>query len=160
MPGYTLKYATTRGEMWRWYWRAWASPAGLWRRHVAFGAVATVAAASAYRFAMWVWLPALAIGFSATLFCLLLFPLWPQIRFKPQVRTLELDESGYRTSIGRINGTRRWSEIRSVHDDGDTVVITTRNGSAMLIPRRAFGEVIDREQFVVEIQGWHRHATS
>jgi hypothetical protein len=102
MSSYTLKYATTRGEIWRWYWRAWARPVGLWRHHVALGAVATVAAASAYGFAMWVWLPALVIGLAAMACCLLLFPLWPQIRFKPEVRTLEFDESGYRTSIGLI----------------------------------------------------------
>lgn len=160
MSSYTLKYATTRGEIWRWYWRAWARPAGLWRHHVAFGAVATVAAAAVYGFAMWVWLPAVVIGFAAIVCCLLLFPLWPQIRFKPQVRTLELDESGYRTSIGLINGVRRWSEIRSVHDDGEAVVITTRKGSAMLIPRRAFGAGTDRQQFVIDIEAWRIRATS
>jgi hypothetical protein len=160
MSSYTLKYATTRAEPWRWYWRAWARPAGLWRRHVALGAVSTVAAASVYGFAMWVWLPAIVIGLGAILCCLVFFPLWPQIQFKPQVRTLELDESGYRTSIGRINAARRWSEIRSVHDDGDTVVITTLKGSAMLIPRRAFDEGIDRQQFVIDIEAWHRRAAS
>lgn len=128
--------------------------------HVAFGVVATVAAASTFGFAMWVWLPAAVIGVAVTLCCVVLFPLWPQIRYKPQVRTLELDESGYKTSIGRIKGTRRWSEIRSVYDDGNAVVITTRKGNAMLIPRRAFGEGIDRHQFVADIDGWHRRATS
>ena len=160
MSSYTLKYATTRGEIWRWYWRAWARPAGLWRHHVALGAVATVAAAPAHGFAMWVWLPAAVIGLAVMVCCLLLFPLWPQIRFKPQVRTLELDESGYRTSIGLINGARRWSEIRSVHDDGDAVVITSLEGNAMLIPRRAFGVGTDRQQFVIDIEAWHRRATS
>lgn len=79
---------------------------GLWRLHVAFAAVATVAAASVYGFAVRVWLPAALIGVATLLGCLALFPLWPQIRFKPQVRTLELDGSGYRTSIGRIRGAR------------------------------------------------------
>lgn len=158
MSSYTLKYSTTRGEVWRWYWRVWARPAGLWRQHVALGAVATVAAASVHGFAMRAWLPAAVIGFATLLCCLLLFPLWPQIQFKPQVRTLELDESGYRTSIGRINAARRWSEIRSVHDDGVTIVITTRRGNAMLIPRRAFGEGIDRQQFASDIEAWHRRA--
>lgn len=108
----------------------------------------------------WVWLPAAVIGVTAILCCVVLFPLWPQIRFKPQVRTLEIDESGYRISIGRINAARGWSEIRSVHDDGDTVVITTRKGNAMLIPRRAFGNSIDRKQFVVDIEAWHKGAAT
>ncbi len=120
--------------------------------------MAAVSAASVSGFAIRSWLPAAGIGFATILCCLVLFPLWPQIRFKPQVRTLELDESGYRTSIGRINGTRRWSEIRSVHDDGDTIVITSRNGNAMLIPQRAFGEGVDRQQFAIDIEAWHRRA--
>lgn len=160
MSSYTLKYAATRGEIWRWYWRAWARPAGLWRRHVALGAVATVGAASAHGFSRWVWLPAAVIGLAAMVCGLFLSSLWPQIRFKPQVRTLELDELGYRTSIGLINGVRRWSEIRSVRAEGDTVVITTLKGSAMLIPRRAFGVGTDRQQFVIDVEAWHRRATS
>jgi len=31
---YTLEYSSTRSEVWRWYWRAWAGPRGLWRLHV------------------------------------------------------------------------------------------------------------------------------
>lgn len=157
MPSYTLKYATTRRELWRWYWRAWARPAGLWRHHVAFGAVTTVAAASAHGFAG---LPAVMTGLAAVLGCLVPFPLWPQMRFKPQMRTLELEESGYQTSIGHINGARQWSEIRSVHDDGDAVVITTHKGNAMLITRRAFGEGIDRQRFVIDVEAWHRRAAN
>jgi hypothetical protein len=28
---FTVNYASRRSEVWRWYWRAWAKPAGLWR---------------------------------------------------------------------------------------------------------------------------------
>jgi len=155
MSSYTLEYAATRAEIWRWYWRAWARPAGLWRHHVAYGVVAAFAAALVNGLD---WLSAAVLGFGAILCCIVLLPLWPQFRFKPQVRTLELDESGYRTTIGRLNGTRRWFEIQSVHDDDNTLVLTTRNGSAMIIPRRAFGEGIDRQRFVADIEAWHRRA--
>lgn len=157
MSSYTLKYAATRGEIWRWYWRAWARPAGLWRYHVAYGVVAAFAAALVNGLD---WLSTTVLGFGAILCCIALLPLWPQLRFKPQVRTLELDESGFRTSIGRINGSRRWFEIQSVRDDGNTLAITSHNGNAMIIPRRAFGEGIDRERFVAEIEAWHKRAAN
>jgi hypothetical protein len=157
MSSYILKYAATRGEIWRWYWHTWARPAGLWRHHVAYGVVAALAAALVNGLD---WLSAAVLGIGATLCCSALLPLWPQVRFKPQVRTLEVDESGYRTSIGRINGTRRWFEIQSVYDDGNTVAITTRNGSAMIIPHRAFSEGIDRQRFVADIEAWHRRAVT
>lgn len=155
MSKYTLKYSAIRGEIWRWYWRAWARPAGLWRQHVACGAAAAFAAALVNGYA---WLPSAVLGCATILFCITLLPLWPQIRFKPQVRTLEVDESGYRTSIGHLNGSRRWFEIRSVQDSDDAVVITTRNGNTMLIPRRALGEGIDRRQFMADIEEWQRRA--
>lgn len=155
MSSYTLQYAATRAEIWRWYWRAWASPAGLWRHHVAYGAVAAFAAALVNGYA---WLPSAILGLAVILFCIAVLPLWPQVRFKSQVRTLEVDESGYRTSIGRLNGSRRWFEIRSVHHDDSTIAITTRNGSAMLIPRRAFAEGIDRQRFVADVEAWHTGA--
>lgn len=66
--------------------------------------------------------------------------------------------------MGRVTGPpsgasvepARWSEIRSVHDEGDTIVITTRNGSALLIPRRAFGKGIDRQRFVNDVEAWQQ----
>lgn len=152
MASYTLKYAATRGEIWRWYWRAWARPTGLWRHHVACGVVAALAAALINGYS---WRGSAVLGVAVILCCIALLPLWPQIRFKPQIRTLEVDESGFRTSIGRLNGSRRWSEIRSVHDEDGTVVITTHNGSAMLIPRRAFDEGIDRQRFVADVVAWY-----
>jgi YcxB-like protein len=111
-------------------------------------------------FATFDWRSVARIGIAATLCCVALLPLWPQIRFKPQVRTLELDESGYKTSIGHLNGKRRWSAIRSVDDDGNTIVLTMRQGNAMLIPYRAFGDGIDRQQFVSDVRAWHSRATN
>jgi hypothetical protein len=159
MVRYTLKYATTRAELWHWYWRAWARPVGYWLQHVLIGAAVAIGFAWASGFPTSSWWSTARIGVAITLACVVLFPLWPQIRFKPQVRTLELDVFGYKTSIGRLRGDRRWTEIQSVQDDGDTVVLTTRRGNAMLIPRRAFGDGVDRQQFVADVRAWHGRTT-
>jgi hypothetical protein len=34
---YTIKYSSSRQEVWRWYWRAWAKPNGLWLYHLIIG---------------------------------------------------------------------------------------------------------------------------
>lgn len=87
---YTVKDASRRDEIWRWYWRAWLRPAGLWRYHVIFGfvfafvfaVVLEPGAVSLGRF--------LIVGVIVTVGCVTLFPLWPQMRFKPAVRTLTI----------------------------------------------------------------------
>jgi uncharacterized membrane protein YraQ (UPF0718 family) len=44
---YTVQYATTRAELWRWYWKAWAHPRGMWRFHVLIAAAITVVVTAA-----------------------------------------------------------------------------------------------------------------
>jgi hypothetical protein len=157
---YTLRYATTRSEVWRWYWRAWARPAGLWRFHVLLGVAAALASAAVQGFARIGWSDIAVDVTVCTTICTVLLSLWPQLNFKPQVRTLEVDEAGYRTVIGRHKGERPWPEIQSIHDGGETVVLMTRQGNAMLIPRRAFVGAPDRGQFVADIKRWHAEATA
>lgn len=159
MASYTLKYATTRAEVWRWYWRAWARPRGLWRFHILIGASVALGVAMGHGFVGSNGWSVARTGLEATLVTIVLLALWPQIRFKPQVRTLEVDESGFKTSIGKLTGSRRWSQIGTVVDDGDTVVLGLRNGNAMLIPRRAFGG-LDRQQFVADVRAWHDRKAS
>ena len=152
---YTLRYAVTRLEVWRWYWRAWARPAGLWRTHLGLGVSAAAGASVVQGWARMDWLFIVVDVTVCTAVLMVLLPLWPQLKFKSQVRTLEVDERGYRTVIGGRTGERTWSEIQSVQDDGETVILTTRQGNAILVPRRAFAGVVDRGQFVADIRRWH-----
>jgi hypothetical protein len=152
---YTLQYSTTRAELWRWYWRAWRRPAGLWRFHVLIGIIVALGMAEIRGPGRFSWIEtavAVAVG---TACCMVLLPLWPQIKFKPQLRTLKVDQKGFETSIGRLQGVQRWEDIREVHDDGESIVLTTQGGNAMLIPRRAFGGPSDRQQFFADVVRWH-----
>ena len=155
---YTLRYAVTRAEVWRWYWRAWARPAGLWRIHVLLGVTTALGVLAVQGLARIDWLYIVVDVAVCTAGFVVLLPLWPQLNFKPEVRTLEVDEGGYRTVVGRYKGKRAWSEIQSVHDDGTTVVLTARQGNAMLVPQRAFAGAVDRGQFVADIKTWHARA--
>jgi hypothetical protein len=62
----------------------------------------------------------------------------PQFRFKSSVRTLTINARGFDTVIGPISASRAWSEVRSVEQFGNIIVITGVNNNAMILPSRAF----------------------
>ena len=133
-----VSYTSTRGEVWRWYWRAWARPLGLWRFHALISlavpaAWATRHTGESFDFARFA--GAFALTFAA---CLLLFPLWPQLRFKPQRRILTIDSMGWTTQVGNLHGSRSWAAVRSVEDRPDAITLVSSNGHALIVPNRAF----------------------
>ena len=152
---YTVSYASTRAEVWRTYWREWARPAGLWRFQLLIGIAVGFAAAdrgdlshfSGERFAV--------MSLAATGSCLLLFPLLPQLRFKPQTCVLTLDADGFKTTIGSRSGERRWRDIRRIEEHDANILILEKNGNAMIISRRAFATDADRQGFLESAKAWH-----
>jgi hypothetical protein len=156
---YALRYASTRAEVWRAYWREWTRLSGLWRFHVLIGLAlgfvwadrGALHAFSAKHFAI------AALATTATSIALL--ALWPQIRFKPQTRLLILNAEGFATTIGRQSAQRRWHDIARVEDHGRTILLVGKNGNAMIIPPRAFAQEADRHRCLASIQQWHDAAT-
>ncbi len=103
---YSLRYSSTRREVWRWYWRAWARPAGLWQYHVTIGVTAAVAILSAggdtsFRLGSFA-----VAALLCTFLCAVVFPLWPQLKFKSAERLLEIGEAGCSTTVGKVSGSR------------------------------------------------------
>ena len=74
--------------------------------------------------------------------------LYPQLRFKPQVRTILLDSDGLRTTIGKKSATRSWRDLKSLDEDDGYLIITGKNGNAFIIPPRAFATPDSRAVFV------------
>ena|SRR5438552_15021511 len=150
-----VSYTSTRGEVWRWYWRAWARPLGLWRFH-ALIALAIAAAWATRRtdepfdFAHFV--GAFGLTFAG---CLLLLPLWPQLRFKPQRRVLTIDSTGWTSQVGNLHGSRPWGAVRAVEDRPDAITIVSSNGNALIVPNRAFSDDSAREVFLNDARRWH-----
>jgi hypothetical protein len=155
----TLRYRSSRAEVWRWYWRAWLRPKGLWRYHaVIFACVAAIILGPRAQpgplkgqdvFA------ALAFASAALIF----LAAWPQIRFKSQERVLTLDERGVSTVIGSLSASVPWNRVVSIDVDNDTIVITGKNGNAFIVPNRAFPGDLDRAEVIRIIRDWH-HASS
>lgn len=150
----TVRYASTRAELWRAYWRAWARSRGLWRVHAGIVALAMAIAASyGARSA-----DCLAAGAIVAGACLIVFPLVPQLKFKPAERTLTIDATGWHTAIGAMSGTRPWREVRAVVDTGAVIEITGTNGNALVVPRRAFADDAARVGFLQAALAWQAAA--
>jgi len=154
---HTLRYHSSRQEIWRWYWRAWAR--GLWRYPVLIGALVAGLQAARGGLSQVSVLSLIGTGLATALACMLFFALWPQIRFKPAERTLSVDPSGWTTTIGDISGARAWNEIQEIVEASGTISIVGRNGNALVIPMRAFNTEAARRQTLADIRQWHQAAT-
>lgn len=86
--------------------------------------------------------------------CLLLFPLWPQIKYKRSIRTLTIGPEGIDTTIGSKSGKRVWSEVARIEDNGQEIVVTMLNMNAFVIPMRAFSSDDYRTQFLRDMVQW------
>jgi len=156
-PLHTLRYRSSRQEIWHWYWRAWTS--GLWRYPVVVGLLAAVLQAEHRGFSHLSALSLIGTAVTGALVCMLFFALWPQIRFKPAERTLSVNPSGWTTAIGNLTGARTWNEIREIVEDSGMICIVGRGGNALVIPTRAFHTEADRQRFLADIRQWHQAAT-
>jgi hypothetical protein len=157
---YTVNYASRRGEVWRWYWRAWARPAGFWRIHVLFGLTCGLiftVSRNPKPFDPGFFLVAAAVYTLGFVICL---PLWPQIRFKRAVRSLTINVDGFTTSVGKISASRLWRDVSSVDETGGTVVITGKNKNAFIVPSRAFSSDLKRREFYEAARLWCAQANA
>jgi hypothetical protein len=152
---YSLRYRSTRAEVWRWYLSAWKSR--LWIFHAAFSVgIAGLLCAKVLPDANLVVLLMLAMALMPVVF--LFFAAYPQVLFKPQERQLTLDAGGWTTRIGKQSGARAWAEIARVEERPDSVVITSRGGNALIVPTRALPDPKDWGRFVADLKAWHRAA--
>lgn len=142
-----IEYASLRKEVWAWYWRSWLQR--LWKFHALIFACVVVTASLVMfdgpppnKFSVLVAL--VSVGLVPLIFLIL----YPMIRFKPERRSLIVDDNGFETSIGKRHAKLAWSEVSEVIDDDETIVFQGRNGNAMIIPRRAFGSPSERDDFL------------
>jgi hypothetical protein len=149
----TLQYTSSREEIWRWYWRKWRQ--SLWMVHAFFVVVlaflAFTARSDTFTFTpLRVLYALLAIAAMEAFFIG-----FPQLAFKPQIRTFTVNETGIETKIGRHSGSVNWSQIKSIEDSQGEIIIARRNGNAFLIPERAFRSQTERTAFLSKINNWH-----
>jgi hypothetical protein len=143
---FKIEYTSRRGEVWNFYWRAWRER--LWKIHLTFvilavGSVCLYANTQGTLSASTVLL-ALGLSFLSILW----MPIYPQVMFKPQLRTLDISPDGLSTTIAARSGKRSWEDIQSVSDQGGYIVILGRNGNAFIVPPRAFASKEELQRFL------------
>ena len=152
---YTLRYRSTRGEVWRWYWKRWRS--SLWMMHALCAAVAALAMASSRAFG-----PSTTAGVAALIYGVVYFVIFtaisaavPQVQFKSPERVLTLNADGWTTTIGGRSGSCPWSGVSAVTSDQDGgLIIQGRRGNALIVPARAFAAPIEKDRVVTAINRW------
>ena len=102
----------------------------------------------------------LAVAVIGTLGCVVFLPLWPQLRFKPAVRTLTINAEGLVTAVGSVSASRSWKEVRSIEESDGVIVITGNNKNAFVVPERAFANASERKQFLEAACQWHSAAVA
>ena len=134
----TLHYSSTRKEVWDWYWRMWCKK--LWVIHVLFFLVILF----------------FTHNFFFAIIPTILLIFYPQIMFKPELRTLVVSEDGIDTTIGKKYGNRNWEQVASIEDTPAVIVIKmAKTGNALLVPQRAFISDEERNKFISSIRMWH-----
>jgi PHD/YefM family antitoxin component YafN of YafNO toxin-antitoxin module len=143
---FDLEYSSRRREVMKLYWRSWRE--NLWKVH----ARAFLAVGGALLLILrLIGLPtatAVAVALVGGLVSIAWLPLFPLWKFKPQRRTLTVDDDGLRTTVGNQSGEVAWSDFASVTQDGENVVLTRKSGNAFVVPPRAFESAALREEFL------------
>jgi hypothetical protein len=153
----TLTYRSTRDELLRWYGRLWLSR--LWKYHLVIFVVVFLADLFISGF------PRIGNNTSFIIRALLasfaviaILVIYPQIMYKPNMRTLTVNDQGINTNIGARSGEISWLEIISIEEANKCICISSQTGNAFLVPDRAFKSVADRSYFLDEVRKWYQRA--
>ena len=150
----TIRYSLQRGDVWNAYWFTWRTGWVL--------KISQLIIASCAFFVALSWLaprgpesPVVgAQAFAVALLSILWLPLYPLLRFKPQVRTLTIDPFGISTAIGDLSKTLPWSAVRRLESKDDRFYVIGRTGNSFVIPAHAFASPREREEFEQRAKQW------
>jgi len=145
----TIKYALTRTEIVRSYFRSLASSP----RFVTIIAVYSIAVGLfplmlSGALSRGVGTHDLMAAFAWMAGAFAFMPFWLFLRGKTSERSLTVSKSGISTQIGSVKGEVPWSKVKLVADAGEHVLIVGRTGNAFVIPARAFQGSEHKAQFI------------
>jgi hypothetical protein len=151
----TVRYALTREELREWYKVTWRRK--LWRYHLAI--VVLLCASFALAGTGGSTVSGLMFGAALSALMIVFMVVWPQLRYRPEERTLTFDADGLAYTRGPQQGRMAWSQIGSVADADGGVIVTGRNQSAFIVPTRAFGGEAEKTEAFAKISGLYRQAS-
>ena len=147
----TISYASSRNDIAEAYW-------AVWRRSTKMKVIQLILF-SLVLAVSWSASDSGLTGLLTALTVMALSPLNPQIVFKPETRTLTIDDKGMSTTIGKEAGNISWGEVERINEMDDKIYIVGKNLHSMVIPDRAFKSSEDRATFLDRAKSWHQLAT-
>ncbi|MBV9990787.1 MAG: hypothetical protein JOZ72_05785 [Alphaproteobacteria bacterium] len=82
------------------------------------------------------------------------FALYPQARFKPEERRLEIGSGGIDTEIRGMHKHYDWRDISAIVSEYGIIEVRTQTGNAFLVPERAFESAHQRDEFLQQARTW------
>jgi len=143
---FKVEYASQRKEVWAWYYRAWRRE--LWKFHLTVFAGVSGLVAFLIMDNEGPTLPKMLLALACGLVSVGWMPAIPMLMFKPQLRSVEIDQDGISTAIDGQSARRSWSEIQSIAQEDGYIVMLGHKGSAFLIPPRAFHDSDEQQRFL------------
>ena len=152
----TIQYSSSPREIAMWYWYSLRHN----RRHLrawilSLLAVGVVVFLSERQSGTTSTPKAIGISIVAAIALALFFAVYPQLRFKPEVRTLTISPERISTTINSRSKSYPWSEVASVIEEPDHIYIRFTNVNAFVVPFRAFSSLESREEFVQRCREWY-----
>ena len=80
--------------------------------------------------------------------CFFLFPLVLRLRTKKDKRTLSIQPDMLSTQIGKLSLNMPWSNVDSLYVTDEHIFLIRKNMNGFTVPRRAFVDVSQREEFI------------
>jgi hypothetical protein len=77
-----------------------------------------------------------------------LFPLILRLRTKKDKRTLSIQPDKLSTQIGKLSGDVPWAEVDSLYVTDEHIFLIRKNMNGFAIPRRAFVDKTQRDEFI------------
>ena len=143
---FKVEYASQRREVWSWYCRAWRRE--LWKFHgMVFAAVAGLVGFPLVGIEGPT-LPVVLVALACGLLSVGWMPAIPLLMFRPQMRTVEIDQDSISTTIDGESTRRSWDDIQSISQEDSYIVLLGKKGGAFLIPPRAFETTDEQQRFL------------
>src|SRR3954452_24334557 len=150
----TIQYSISRQMLLRWYWRSLVrNPRHLISWVICVAGTAYVASA-VVRVSGSTRLSPSTAAIIAGAAAAALFAMYPQLRYKPQVRTLTVLEDGISSTIKGRSEAYPWSKVAKIEKHDGGLTIGFRNVSAFIVPAAAFRSGAERDELLSQCRKW------
>ena len=142
-----ITYKSSRKEIWNFYWSQWLHGNLKWVHLRIFILVSLTIYFYNTKSLVWSF-PVFITATICGIFSIIWLPIFPQIKFKPQIRRLTINENGITTSIRNVRGECTWKEIASIIQSNGNIYIIGIGGNGFVVPLRAFSSVQEKKEFL------------